>query len=199
MNQRLPSDFVKLTSQKRSRSLDYTKIVVIDLEATCWNTTAENAIYEKEIIEVGVCFLDTMTGEITHPQGIIVKPKHTKVSPFCTELTSITQAMVDEGIRFEKAIKILRMEYGVGNRVIAAYGDFDKRMLLSECDNYKLEDPFSPTYMNISALAACKLKQGKRIGLARACTAFNLPFEGRLHRGIDDAIMAAKVLWQIIK
>ena len=179
-------------------SNEYREVVVIDLESTCWETDAETALNISEIIEVGVCVLNVETGEIKKRAGIIVNPKNSKVSPFCTELTSITQEMVDRGVSFEQALKILKEEYRVDQKVLAAWGNYDQNMLLKECERHYMKSPFGPTYMNISALATMKLKT-RRLSLSRACELYELKFEGRLHRGVDDAVMAAKVLWEIIK
>jgi len=179
-------------------SNDYKEVIVIDLEATCWETDAETALNTSEIIEVGVCILDVNSGEIRKQRGIIVNPIASKVSPFCTELTGITQEMVDCGVSFEQALKILREEYRVDQKVLAAWGNYDQNMLMKECERHCLKPPFGPTYMNISALATMKLKT-RRLSLSRACELYELKFEGRLHRGVDDAVMAAKVLWEIIK
>ena len=178
---------------------NFKEVIVIDLEATCWDTPAEEMVNTSEIIEVGVCVLDVLTGEIRNPQGLIVKPRKSKISPFCENLTSITQAMVDEGMRFERAIKILKMEYGVSRRMMAAYGNYDQNMLAKECDRSGIKSPFGPTYLNVSAIATLKLKANKRLGLSDACQQFGLSFEGRPHRGVDDAVMAAKLLWECIK
>ena len=83
------------------------KIVVVDIEATCWeNKTPENM--ESDIIEVGICLLDVETGEITDNRGIIVKPERSTVSDFCTELTTIDSSLIEkEGIPFADALKKL--------------------------------------------------------------------------------------------
>lgn len=79
------------------------KILVVDIEATCWDGP-NPAGMENDIIEVGICLLDIHTGEITNNRGIIVKPERSVVSPFCTQLTTITPEMVDEeGISFKEA------------------------------------------------------------------------------------------------
>jgi len=175
------------------------EVIVIDLESTCWPAPQEQDVITSEIIEIGVCVLDALTGEIRKPQGIIVKPRHSKISPFCTELTSITQEMVDEGVSFEKAIKMLRMEYGTTKRMMGGYGNYDQKMLATECDRHGIKPPFHPTYLNISAMATLKLKAGKKLGLKNSVDLFGLQFEGRQHRGVDDAVMASKVLWECIK
>lgn len=175
------------------------EVIVVDLEATCWRTPEEQAANTSEIIEVGVCVLDALTGEIRNAQGLIVKPRKSKISPFCEQLTSITQDMVDQGMRFERAIKILKQDYGVGRRMMGGYGNYDQRMLVDECHKCGIKPPFHPTYLNISAMATLKLKAGKRLGLQDACNQVGLGFEGRPHRGVDDATMTAKLLWELIK
>jgi inhibitor of KinA sporulation pathway (predicted exonuclease) len=180
-------------------SNNYKEVIVIDLEATCWETDAETALNTSEIIEIGVCVLDVQTGEIKKPQGLIIKPKKSKISPFCESLTSITQDMVDAGMSFEKSIKILKQDYGVSRRIMGAYGNYDQNMLLKECDRRHLKTPFGPTYLNISAMCALKLKATRRLSVEDALKGFGLQFEGRPHRGVDDAVQAARLLWEIIK
>lgn len=180
-------------------SRTYKDVIVIDLEATCWETEAETALNTSEIIEVGVCVLDVITGEIRNPKGLIIKPRKSKISPFCESLTSITQDMVDDGMSFGRAMKILKIEYGVGRRAMAAFGNYDQNMLTKECLRCDIKPPFGPTYLNISALSMMKLKATHRLGVSEALNGFGLQFEGRQHRGVDDAIQAARLLWEIIK
>ena len=53
----------------------FDEVIVIDLEATCWSTPEETALNQSEIIELGVCILDTLTGEIRkRDDGKILKP-----------------------------------------------------------------------------------------------------------------------------
>ena len=178
---------------------NFKEIVVIDLEATCWATPEEAALNTSEIIEVGVCILDAITGEVRSPRSLIVKPEVSTVSQFCTELTTITPEMVQQGMSFKEAVSTLKSEYGISKKIVAGYGNYDLTMFTRQCERKQIKLPFGPTYLNISAMATLKLKAGKRLSLSRACQAFNLPFEGQLHRGIDDAVMAAKVLWEVIK
>ena len=178
---------------------NYSEVIVIDLEATCWDTAEEKAANTSEIIEIGVCVLNVLTGEITKPAGLIIKPRQSKISPFCEELTTITQAMVDEGMSFEDGLAILRSDYHVGNRMMAGYGNYDKTMLTRQCADFGIKQTFGRTYNNISALATLKLKANKRVGLKSALNRLGLKFEGTPHRGVDDAVQAARVLWELIK
>lgn len=180
-------------------SSTFKEVIVIDLEATCWATPEETARNTSEVIEIGVCLLDMTSGEIKNPQGLIIKPILSKISPLCENLTSITQDMVDVGMRFEKAIKTLKLEYGVGRRIMAAYGNYDQHMLMAECDRHQVNSPFGPTYLNIAAMCALKLKATRRLSVKDALKGFGLQFEGWPHRGVDDAIQAARLLWEIVK
>jgi inhibitor of KinA sporulation pathway (predicted exonuclease) len=177
----------------------YNEVIVIDLEATCWDTAEEKVVNTSEIIEIGICVLNVLTGEISKPAGLIIKPRQSKISPFCEQLTTITQEMVDAGMSFEDALAILKADYGVGNRMMAAYGNYDKTMLTRQCTNYAVKPMFGPTYLNISAMATLKLKANKRLGLKSALSGFGLTFDGTPHRGVDDAVQAARVLWEIIR
>ena len=86
------------------------KIIIIDLEATCWQGEVPKG-QQNEIIEIGLAVLDSQTGIITKNQGILIKPQRSSVSPFCTELTTITQDLLDKnGVSFEEAIEKLIRE-----------------------------------------------------------------------------------------
>jgi inhibitor of KinA sporulation pathway (predicted exonuclease) len=177
----------------------YDEVIVIDLESTCWSTKDEQRLYYSEIIEVGVCRLNVLTGEVTDARSITVKPMFSEVSPFCTQLTGHTQEGVDQGISLMKAIEILHTDYSLKNRMWASYGNYDRHKIVDECERKNIECPLPVTHINISALATLKLKANKRLGLGVACTRFGLKFEGRQHSGMGDAVMAARVLWECIK
>lgn len=177
----------------------YDEVIVIDLESTCWETRQEQYMNYSEIIEIGVCCLNVLTGEITNPRSLMVKPMFSEVSPFCTQLTGHTQEGVDQGISLMRAIEILHTDYGFKNRMWASYGNYDRTKIIDECERKNIERPLPPTHLNISALATLKLRANKRVGLGQACARFVFEFQGRQHSGMDDAVMAAKVLWECIK
>ena len=87
------------------------KIIVIDVEATCWNTAPPQGM-TNDIIEFGICLLDVHSGEISDNRGILVIPERSEISDFCTELTTITPEMIrNEGISFKEACSIIKKEY----------------------------------------------------------------------------------------
>jgi inhibitor of KinA sporulation pathway (predicted exonuclease) len=86
------------------------QIIVVDIESTCWEA-AIPAGQESEIIEIGVCTVDIASGRRLEKESILVKPERSKVSQFCTQLTTLTQAQVDQGIAFPEACSILKNKY----------------------------------------------------------------------------------------
>ena len=124
-------------------------IIIVDLEATCWNGKVPDG-QVNEIIEIGICILHTNSGEITQNQGILIKPERSEVSPFCTELTTITQELLDtEGISFEAACTKLRKEYNPKHYTWASYGQYDLNMLKKQCSIRKVEYPMGHDHINV--------------------------------------------------
>ncbi len=67
------------------------KIIVIDIEATCWQKYPPPD-QESEIIEIGICIVDVATAKPIEKESILVRPERSKISEFCTQLTTLTQA-----------------------------------------------------------------------------------------------------------
>lgn len=175
------------------------KIVVIDIEATCWDTAPPPGEI-NEIIEIGGVLLDPSTGEITHKTSILVQPTQSKISDFCTKLTSITPQMVEStGVVFSDALQQLQAALGVNDRLWASWGNYDKRMFEEQCQRWSLPYPFSPLHMNIKKFYAIHENQRKQIGMTRALDALGLQLEGKHHRGDDDAWNIARILAAILQ
>lgn len=169
------------------------KIVVVDLEMTCWEGFDAPEGQQNEIIEVGVCLLEPRAAAISAKQSILVKPTESIVSPFCTKLTSITQAMVDTGgIPFEQACSILEKEYDTRNRLWASWGAFDRQFLWQQCKRRQVRYPMSKKHSNLKRVF--QDSWGERMGLARALKAAQLEQVGTAHRGDDDAFNTAQLL-----
>ncbi len=173
-------------------------IVVIDIEATCWEKARPKG-QENEIIEVGVCTLDVQTGERLHKESILVRPERSKVSPFCTKLTTLTQEQVAKGISFTKACRRLKEKYATKQRVWASYGDYDRTIFAKQCARRKISYPFGETHINIKNMLAVMMGLKREISLAEAMIKLGLKFEGTHHRGHDDAWNAAMILAELMK
>lgn len=175
------------------------KLLVIDLEATCWDGEPPDG-EEAEIIEIGVCVVDIATGQREDRQSILVKPERSRISPFCTELTTLTADDVAEGVSFEHACRILRRKYRSSDRVWASYGDYDRRQFEKQCAERGIDYPFGPSHVNVKNLLALVHGLRREIGMIRAMNLLDLPVEGTHHRGVDDAwntaLIASRLLLQ---
>jgi inhibitor of KinA sporulation pathway (predicted exonuclease) len=173
------------------------KLIVIDIEATCWDGDPPKD-QETEIIEIGVCVLDIPTGQRVARQSILVKPERSEVSPFCTELTTLTQTQVNSGVSFESACRILRRKYHAGDRTWASYGDYDRRQFEKQCRERNITYPFSPTHINVKNLVALFQGWRREIGMLQAMSLMELAVEGTPHRGVDDAWNTGLLLAKLI-
>lgn len=175
------------------------KIIIIDLEATCWQGIQPKD-QVSEIIEIGICVLDIPTGTISKNKGILVKPAKSKVSQFCTELTTITQEMLDkDGIPFQEACQLLRTEYDAYQYTWASYGAYDLRMLKNQCKIRNVDYPLSQDHINVKELFTQVKGLNKKVGMKGALHILDLPLEGTHHRGVDDAKNIAKILYWCLK
>jgi inhibitor of KinA sporulation pathway (predicted exonuclease) len=178
-----------------ARKLD--KILVIDVEATCWEgDPPEGQI--SEIIEIGLCVLDVATGEREAPRAIMVQPQRSTLSEFCIQLTTITPEMLADGMHFADACDLLREAYGSHQRTWASYGDYDRLQFVKQCEVWGITYPFGRSHINVKNLLALQLGLKKEVGLQVGTSLLGLTFEGTIHRGVDDAWNIAAVLDRVL-
>jgi len=128
-------------------SKDLRRMIVVDLEATCWegpqDTPDRNPLFRgdsprpadaaSEIIEIGLCELDLRTFERTKKTSILIRPQRGEVSPFCTRLTSLTpQQVAAEGVTYEEAIAQVEARFNPRHAVWASWGAYDREMFETE-------------------------------------------------------------------
>lgn len=175
------------------------KILVIDIEATCWDFTPPPAGQEKEIIEIGICAYDVVNDIVGDKQAILVRPTSSEISGFCTRLTSITAEQVaDDGVAFASACSALVEEYGARDYLWASWGGFDRKLFRKQCRRLGVSYPFGKRRLNImSAYAACFGRPGRR--MRAAMREAGLEYPGRHHRGADDAWNTARLLQNLVQ
>ena len=178
-----------------AKNLD--QIIVVDVESTCWQGMPP-AGQESEIIEIGICTLDIASGEREEKRSILVKPSRSKISDFCTQLTTLTQEQVDKGVDFANACSILRNKYSSKDRVWASYGDYDRRQIEKQCQARKINYPFGPSHINVKTLFAVIHAFSEEMGMAEALELLDIPLEGTHHRGVDDAWNIAAILSKLL-
>lgn len=159
---------------------------VIDVEATCWDGTPPPGAV-SEIIEIGLTVVDLRAGERVARHRILVRPRRSTVSAFCTELTGLTQAEVDTGVEFAEACRLLAAEHAAGARPWASWGDYDRKQFTGQCAATGTTYPFGRRHTNAKAVFTEAHGLRKRPGMAQALRIAGLPLEGRHHSGEDDA------------
>jgi inhibitor of KinA sporulation pathway (predicted exonuclease) len=171
-------------------------INVIDVEATCWEGKDDvPAGQQSEIIEIGICQVDIKKLERSKKRSILIKPRHSTVSQFCTQLTTITQKMLDEnGVDVTEAARILTEEYDSSYIPWASYGFYDQKMFREWETLYHIRYPLHNRHTNVKYELALMSGADKEVGMDRALTQLGLPMEGTHHRGVDDAYNIANIL-----
>jgi inhibitor of KinA sporulation pathway (predicted exonuclease) len=179
-----------------ARKLD--QILVIDLEATCWEGNPPPG-QTSEIIEIGLCVLDVPTLARVEQRTILVRPVCSMVSPYCTQLTTLTQADVEGGMPLAEACQALVREYQAPARLWASYGDYDRKQFERNCAEFGIPYPFGPTHLNVKTLAAVVYGWSREVGMSEALKRMGLPLEGTHHRGGDDAWNIAAILSRVLR
>jgi len=181
---------------KMAKDLD--KIVVVDVESTCWDSKPPDGEV-SEIIEIGVAVLaiGDKICEIEDNVGIIIKPENSKISKYCTTLTTLTQSQVDKGVSFERACELLR-NFKTKKRVWASWGDYDRVQFYNNCKLYNVNYPFGKTHINIKYLFTLVSSLDKELSMSQALKSLGMDTKGTHHRGIDDAFNIASILGDLI-
>jgi inhibitor of KinA sporulation pathway (predicted exonuclease) len=178
-----------------SRKLD--QILVVDVESTCWDgPTPEGE--ESEIIEVGLCIVDVQSLTRLSKHSILVVPERSTISPFCTELTTLSPKMFVGAGSLGDACKQLKKEFASKDRLWASWGDYDRRQFERVCQSAGVGYPFGLTHLNVKTLFAVSEGLDHEVGLDGACERLGMTMEGTHHRGDDDAWNIAAVLCRLL-
>ncbi|XP_033126247.1 3'-5' exoribonuclease 1-like [Anneissia japonica] len=179
------------------QKVDY--LLVIDFEATCEEPTPIDFI--PEIIEFPIVLVNTSTLEVEGEFQSFCRPiVNPKLSNFCTELTSITQSMVDQADEFPEVWKRAchwMESKGLGTYhtfAVACDGPWDMNLFLNvQCHLSQIPFPkYCRRWVNVCK-AMSNFYRLPRMNLKKMLNAHQLMFEGRPHRGISDAKNIARI------
>lgn len=159
---------------------------VIDVEATCWEGAPPPGAV-SEIIEIGLTVVDLGKRERLAKHRILVRPRRSTVSAFCTELTGLTQEEVDTGVEFAEACRVLGDEHRADSRPWASWGDYDRNQFDRQCRATNTRYPFGKRHTNVKRVFTEARGLPRRPGMAEALVIAGFPLEGRHHSGADDA------------
>lgn len=192
-------------------------ILILDVEATCWETDPDHAGGElqgdqpQEVIEIGAAALDVKTRSVYQIASIVVRPRHSQVSRFCTALTGWTPAAVaEQGVDIVDALARLQHDFKLTrHHVWGSYGEFDRCKLSSRAGPgdlrhlYGLDAAVNPidqlrAHLNIKTLMALKHSLRRELGMAAALRFYGLELVGRHHSGRDDAVNIAQLASRVL-
>jgi 3'-5' exoribonuclease 1 len=167
--------------------------IIYDLEATCWEIQPPG--YESEIIEIGA-FRVNDYGEVRGKFNRFVKPVlHPNLSPFCRQLTTITQADVAKADTFPHVIQEF-MDWGYLEEepfLLCSWGNFDRKMFIQDCKLHRLEYEWAEKHINLKEQYRLMKRKKNGIGLRKAVENEGILFTGQHHRGISDAENLTKI------
>ena len=163
---------------------------------------------EQEIIEFPWVVLDVASLSTCECRQLYIKPENTPITSFCTELTGITEEMLQNGVSFAEAVReftdFVETRYEAGSFVLCAHGKWDLSQLRYEAFQKGVElRPWMHKYIDLRSVfrywAKVKKKNLRGTSLQNMCDALGITLTGRLHSGIDDATTIANCLAEVIR
>lgn len=175
------------------------KFIVYDLEATCWPNRPSSL--KQEIIEVGGYRLDH-AGEVEASFQAFVRPiVHPMLSPFCRELTTISQPQVNSADKWDLVCEDFLDFIGYyddEDYLLCAWGDWDAKQLVKDCRLHDMDSAWVEPNINLKRQYA-RIKRLKRpYGLAKSLRLEGYDWEGDQHRAIADARNLVKLFREYI-
>ena len=176
------------------RRIRLDKLVVVDLELTCWNCLPPDGEV-SEIISIGAAelILDEDMPRVGRTLDLLVRPMHSTVSEFCTHLTGITPAIARRGRPVMEACATLRRTMGGSSKAWGGWGD-DRTALEEAATRDGFPPPMEGPYIDLGALWGMLSGARRGVGLSAALQAAGMEFEGTPHRALDDAVNTARLV-----
>lgn len=179
-------------------ALNLKRVVVFDLEMCCWSAESNQGKTTGEIIEIGLCEVDTQSLEVTRSAQYYVKPEKDEISAFCTELTGITPATIKkQGRPLREVLAAINKKFGSSKKTFVAWGR-DDLVLSSEIENKGLEFKMGD-YINLANTYRILNGEDRKCSQVDAMKSMGLEFEGRQHSGLVDAQNLAGLLVAIMR
>ena len=192
--------------ERPSEKQDY--FLVLDFEADKHDEKGSRAPEVMEIIEFPVLKVNARTLQIESTFHTYVQPViHKELNPFITQLTGITQEMVDGQPTLNEALAMLdewmrkeRLLEKDVNSCFVTCGDWDlKKCLPVNCDFLAIPYPdYLKKWINIKTYFQAIVGQ-KGHGMKTMLRDLKLPLDGRHHSGIDDSKNIAKILQELAR
>ena len=171
-------------------------MVVVDVEATCWpKEEREQSAETMEIIEIGAVLVDRSGRVIDEYSCLVMPTENPTLSPFCSQLTGITQEMVSSAVPLSEAMPAFNdWVRATGVTAWASWGKYDLHQFTFESERKSVTT-------HLLALPHLNLKRAWRRStkargqaLLYALDHHGMTPTGQHHRGLDDAKNIVRLL-----
>jgi len=185
----------------------YRYLYCVDLEATCDEIGESKsprtlAVFpdQMETIEIGLVVIDLETLEIVDEFQRFVRPQINPIlTDFCKKLTSIQQGDVNSaGTYVEVGQELGAFIARYPNAAWASWGDYDARQLERDAG-------FAACPSLLAGLQHFNVRKwhkglydNQQKGLKQTVEAMGLVWQGKYHRGIDDAKNVASIIKEML-
>jgi inhibitor of KinA sporulation pathway (predicted exonuclease) len=173
------------------------RIVVVDVEATCWKKGVFSR--KKETIEIGAValLLDREQSRWPEFQTFVRPQRLPRLSSFCRELTGITQENVDAAPTFPEALRLfVEWSQPLERVVLAAWSRYDLWQLDLDLEAHGLPKLAIP-FLDVKKLAAriAGARSFEQAARELAADAVAMP----RHRALADARRTALMLNRLLR
>ena len=171
--------------------------IIFDLEATCWPESIPEL--EQEIIEIGALNIDRY-GSVNGSFENMVKPViHPYLSPYCKELTGISQSEVDDAKTFEEVFPdFYDWMAEDGKFLLCSWGSKDMEFFEHDCSYHDLGTAWTEYYIDLKSQYRDIKSLPEKIGLKQAIRKEGFEFTGDHHRAMTDAKNLSKIFLKYI-
>ncbi len=170
--------------------------LVIDLEAT--TDDGGWPISDMEVIELGASVVTRSGREVDHFQRFIRPQRRPLLTPFCRQLTRISQPDIDSAAPMLKVWP--QFERWLGQHLPklegwASWGDYDRKQLEQEWQQKNLDSALARLpHINLKQQFAQARQLKHALGLNSALQLAGMQFNGQQHRALEDARNTARLL-----
>lgn len=163
------------------------------------------------IIQIGITIGNVYTGEVLEKKGWLICVAE-EINPYITQLTTITQEMVDSGVFLDDAYREMTELYKKHNCTLnfVTWGGGDHKALRTQLfEHYdlnpslgKVQWEYGHREFDVKTLFLALAMAGSkkvRSGLAKSMTRVGLAFEGTKHWAPDDAHNTFRLLVHLLR
>lgn len=174
--------------------------IILDFEATCEDRTLDpHRTFKNEIIEFAAIKLDSELKEVDSFCEFVKPIINTKLTPFCTKLTTIKDSDLEQANSFPEVVSNFKSWLGKEPYIILAWGLYDKGQYIKDLELHGVTNKYRSLfnlYESLKHLHHTHILNGKNrpVGMGKALKMANLSLDGTHHRGIDDTRNIAKIL-----